>query len=244
MQRIAIRTVALFLFGCALTLSARSASASTLSRQLGQTLPELKFEGVTLNDAVDFLRDVSGANISVNWKALAAEGVTPDSALTLKLRNVSLRKGLDLILAEAGAGDKLGWTTDQNVIEISTRELIDSKMYTRVYPIEDLLLLVPDFVGPRISLTENGGTGSGNSGSGSGTTSSSSSESIVETPPPEEKPKSRTERADELISLIRDVVRPEIWVENGGTAAIKYWNGNLIVTAPRSVLEAIGGSFE
>lgn len=242
MQRIAIRIVALILFGCALTVPAPSASASTLSRQLGKTLPELRFDGVALNDAIDFLRDVSGANITVNWKALSEQGVTPDAPLTLKLRNVSLRKGLDLVLSEAGAGDKLGWTTDQNVVEISTRELIDSKMYTRVYPIEDLLLLVPDFAGPRISLTENGGTGSGNSGSSSGT--SSSSENILETPPPEEKPKTRAERADELVSLIRDVIRPEIWVENGGTAAIRYWNGNLIVTAPRSVQEALGGSFE
>ncbi len=237
MRRIAIPLVVLILFGCALTVPA--ASASTLSRQLGKTLPELRFDGVALNDAIDFLRDVSGANITVNWKALSEQGVTPDSPLTLKLRNVSLRKGLDLILSEAGAGDKLGWTTDQNVVEISTRELIDSKMYTRVYPIEDLLLLVPDFAGPRISLTENG---SGNSGSSSGT--ASSSENILETPPPEEKPKTRAERADELVALIRDVVRPEIWVENGGTAAIRYWNGNLIVTAPRSVHEAIGGSFE
>lgn len=246
MQRIAIRIVALILFGCALTVPARSASASTLSRQLGQTLPELKFEGVTLNDAIDFLRDVSGANISVNWKALSGEGVTPESPLTLKLRNVSLRKGLDLILSEAGAGDKLGWTIDQNVVEISTRELIDSRMYTRVYPIQDLLLVIPDFIGGSLDLnskSSSGSNGNGN-GSGAGVGMSSGSEGPFMPAPAEEKPKSRAERADELIDLIRNVIRPEVWVENGGTAAIRYWNGNLIVTAPRSVLEAIGGSFD
>ena len=34
----------------------------------------------------------------------------------------------------------------------------------------------------------------------------------------------------------------EMWRDNGGTAAIRYFNGHLIVTAPRSIQEAIGGS--
>jgi hypothetical protein len=41
--------------------------------------------------------------------------------------------------------------------------------------------------------------------------------------------------------MIRETVRPEIWRENGGAASIRFYNGNLIVTAPRSVQEAIGG---
>jgi hypothetical protein len=36
------------------------------------------------------------------------------------------------------------------------------------------------------------------------------------------------------------VVRPEIWRENGGTASIQYILGELIITAPLSVQEAIG----
>jgi len=45
-----------------------------LRHQLNATLPEVKFDGVSLADAIDFLRDVSGANIIVNWKALEGEG--------------------------------------------------------------------------------------------------------------------------------------------------------------------------
>ena len=44
------------------------------SQQLSTRLPELNFQGVTLNDALDFMRDVSGANITVNWKALEGRG--------------------------------------------------------------------------------------------------------------------------------------------------------------------------
>ena len=49
------------------------------------------------------------------------------------------------------------------------------------------------------------------------------------------------ERGDDLVTLIREVVRPSIWRENGGTASIKFFSGKLIVTAPISVHEAIGG---
>ena len=36
-------------------------------------------------------------------------------------------------------------------------------------------------------------------------------------------------------------VYPDCWVQNGGKASIKFFSGNLIITASRSVHEAIGG---
>ena len=53
--------------------------------------------------------------------------------------------------------------------------------------------------------------------------------------------KTRDERGDELVTLITETVRPEIWAVNGGTATIRYFRGSLVVTAPRSVHEALGG---
>jgi hypothetical protein len=43
------------------------------------------------------------------------------------------------------------------------------------------------------------------------------------------------------VDLIVQTVYPNMWVQNGGKASIRFFNGNLIVTAPRSVHEAIGG---
>src|SRR5215210_8050321 len=40
------------------------------NRALSTILPEVKFQGSPLKDVFDFLRDVSGANIHVNWRAL------------------------------------------------------------------------------------------------------------------------------------------------------------------------------
>lgn len=253
MRRSATSALAILVFACVSLFNARLSPASVVQRQLNQTLPEVHFDGVAFNDAIDFLRDVSGANISVNWKALSETGVTPDATITLKLRQVSLRKALDLILSEAGGGDKLGFSVDEGVIEIATREIIDSRMYTRVYPIEDLIMIIPDFDdAPDFSLTSQtsgsqGGSGGGGAGGGGGGGGGGGAGGLFANGgqnTSKEVVKSKTERATDLMDLIRNIVQPDVWVENGGKAAIRYWNGNLIVTAPRSVQEAIGGAFD
>src|SRR6202011_5337523 len=114
------------------------------------------------------------ANISVNWKALEASGVTRDTPVNLHLRSITLRKALSLLLSEAGGGDGLSFDVDQGVIEITTRELADQKMVTRVYPVEDLIMIIPDFTdAPQFSLDASqnqsgGGGGGGGGGAGGG----------------------------------------------------------------------------
>jgi hypothetical protein len=249
-MRLLLGSVAVALFAAIFAMSPAPAVAGTTNRQLDATLPELRLDGVALSDAIDFLRDVSDANIVVNWKALEEAGVSRDVPVTLHLRNISLRRAMQLVLSEASGGDKLAFTLDQGVVEITTRELADQKMFTCIYPVDDLIMDIPDFTdAPDFSLNStsnntnqnpSGGSGgapqaggvnnqlfSGNGGGGGNNT---------------DQGKTKTERADDLVKLIETTVQPEIWKDNGGTASITYFNGNLIVTAPRSAQEAIGGS--
>ena len=39
----------------------------------------MNFSGVAFADVIDFLRDVSGANIHVDWKILEAAGIGKDA---------------------------------------------------------------------------------------------------------------------------------------------------------------------
>ena len=235
---------------------AASANAAA-RRQMNMVLPEVKLSGVALADALEFLRDVSGMNLNVNWKALEQAGVTREVPVNVRLRSVSLRKALTMVLAEAGGGDVLTFDIDGGVVEVTTRELADARMITKVYPIEDLLMVIPDFNdAPSFDLTslsnqsqnQSGGVGGGAGGVGGATSGSGSSQGLFggsgssqtnnrnsNTGP------TKTERAQEIIDLIRAVIQPEVWQENGGKAAIRYWSGNLIITAPRNVHEAIGG---
>jgi hypothetical protein len=240
MPRLAL--IASFLGLC--VVAAAPSVAAPRDRVLSRTLPEMKFTGVTFGDAIDFIRDASGANIHVNWKALEAQNVTPDTTVNLRLRAVTLRKVLNLLLSEVSGSDTLTYFVDEGVVEITTREMADKKVYTRVYPVEDLVMDIPEFTeAPTFDLSQVGqqnGSGGGGGGGGGG----GSGQSIfgnTNTQQQRDVGKTRDERGEELVTLITETVRPEIWAINGGTATIRYFRGSLVVTAPRSVHEALGG---
>jgi hypothetical protein len=48
--------------------------------------------------------------------------------------------------------------------------------------------------------------------------------------------KRNTNNSQEIINLIENFVEPEIW---GDTATIRYWNGNLIIKAPKRIHDQI-----
>ena len=169
MRRIALALLVLIVSVSIWSPTARGDRA--INQALSSRLPELKFQGVTFGDALDFLRDVSGANITVNWKALEAAGITKDNPINLHLTGIGLRKALDMVLTEASGGDTITYTVDQGVIEITSRELADHMMVTRVYPVDDLLMEIPDFNNaPSFDLqaTQNSGSSGSSGGSGQG----------------------------------------------------------------------------
>src|SRR3954470_3426777 len=151
--------------------SARSAANAQTRAQLDRVLPQINFTNVTLKDAIEFLRDVSGSNMHVNWKAIEAAGVTQDTQINIKLRQVTLRKVLGLLLTEASGGVGLTFYIDDGVIEITTTEIADNAMYTVVYPVQDLLVEPPPFIEPPqfdLSYAANRGGAGGGGGRGGG----------------------------------------------------------------------------
>jgi hypothetical protein len=208
----------------------RSTSARA---ELETRLPAAKLDNVSLGDALDFLRDIAGVNLTVDWKALQAANISKDTIINLNLHEVSAEKVLSLILAQAAPGDVLTWYIDQNVVEVTARLVADQKLITVVYYVEDLLqpndvfdYTIQNITGGSAQVTGSGGGSGGGQSLSQGQTTQN---------------KTMADKADGLIKLIETVVRPEIWRDNGGTASMAYLNGNLIVTAPRSVQEAIGG---
>lgn len=219
------------------TVPASAAPRSSLDR----VLPEMKFTGVTFGDAVDFVRDVAGVNIHVNWKALEAENVTVDTPVNIRLRSVTLRKVLNVLLSEASGGESLTYFVDQGVLEITTRELADKKVYTKIYPVEDLVTDIPEFTDPPSFNLQSTTDQARNRGGGGGQGGIFGQSQQRQPGQLERGTRTRDERGEELVQLITETVRPEIWSVNGGTASIRYFRGNLIVTAPRSVHDALGG---
>jgi hypothetical protein len=207
---------------------------------LTHRIPDVKITGVPLEQAIDFLRDVSGLNINVNWKALELLNVTKQTLVSVKLSDVPLRRVIKAVLDETGAGQALTYYVEDGIVEITTRELADAEMITRVYPVDDLVMIIPDFAGPSFNLQSQGNQTSGKGGGGSGGGQSLFGGGNGANASQQDTPASKQQRADGLVKMIRDTVKPEIWRENGGPASIRYFNGHLIVTAPRSVHEALG----
>src|SRR6266850_210709 len=240
--------VVLLMMLCGDAFGAKSAANAQTRAQLDRVLPAVNFANVTLKDAIDFLRDVSGSNIHVNWKAIEAAGITPDTAINIKLRQVLLQKVLGLLLSEASGGAGLTFYIDDGVIEITTREIADNTMYTVVYPVQDLLVEPPPFVEPpQFDLSyasSRGGAGGGSGGRGSGGGQTLFGQNGQNWNQQNNQPRDKDAKAKELVELIVDAVSPSIWVRNGGKATIRVFDGNLVVTAPRSVHEEIGGPLD
>ena len=111
-------------------------------KQLARELPGVRFDNVSLGDAIDFLRDVSGANIFVNWRALEAAGIERNAPVTTRLKNVKLSRAIEHILQNVGGGRiELGFVVKEGVVTISTTEDLDRDTEVRVYDVRDLIVV-------------------------------------------------------------------------------------------------------
>src|SRR4051812_40262593 len=84
---------------------------------LAKPMPEVNFNATPLGNVIDFLRDVTGANIAVEWKVLEKAGVKKATPVTVRVKDVTVAKALELVLSEAGGGTvKLRYKVDRDVI--------------------------------------------------------------------------------------------------------------------------------
>lgn len=149
---------------------------------LNARLGQIDFQQVPLDDALNYLRDTSGLNLYINWAALELAGVDRNTPVTLRLRGITARQLLDLLLRSAAPG-QLSWYVDENVVHVTTRDVADAVMITRVYPVMDLLTEVRDFPAPDVTL-ESGGEGGDGLFSGNGGDSADDASTLDNEPTP------------------------------------------------------------
>ncbi len=257
LSRLMISRVTIFTLALvgAICLSSAPSNAQVrrgaISHLLDQVQPDLKLTDATLADALDYIRDTSGLNVVVDWKSLEAVNIDRNTLINLHLHSVTLRKALTMMLNEAGAGSLLTFYVQDNVLQITTGAKADTVLYTLVYPVGDLLITIPNYSiqdisgianqsssggGVTIGGTSTGGGGIGNSlaqSGGGGSSMSSGANQSTQT---------IEQQGAALVSLIKSTIRPEVWKDNGGNSSIQFFRNSLIVTAPISVQEAIGGA--
>ena len=85
---------------------------------LAHRISQLRFDHISLTDALEFLRDVTGLSIRMDREALDAAGVEGTTPVSLDLKNTRVGEGLAQILS---AGNGLEFVADGTVILISSK---------------------------------------------------------------------------------------------------------------------------
>ncbi len=122
--------------------------------RLKETIREVDFDDIELEDVIQFLRDISGVSIHMKYSALNAAGITKATTVNVHLQEVTLEKVLRVVLEDVGAAAPLGYVVDGGVISIATDDDLATKTIVRVYDVRDLILTKSRSVG-RQALVDN-----------------------------------------------------------------------------------------
>jgi hypothetical protein len=113
-----------------------------LRRALAGATVTLQADALGLEKCLKVLGEQAHVNMFVNWQALATVNVERNTPVTLNVVEVNAEKALKVILAQAGgANATLGYTADEGVLTVSTKEDLSSAKYqvVKVFDVRDLL---------------------------------------------------------------------------------------------------------
>lgn len=98
--------------------------AQHLELALDSPLPEIRLDNAAFDTVITKLSDVTGTNIFVDWRALAAASIDRNAPVTIHLRNVKFSKVLQTVLDSVGSDptNRLIYRTDEGVITITTTD--------------------------------------------------------------------------------------------------------------------------
>ncbi len=96
----------------------------------------LEFPGNSLRDVIEYLSHAHEMPIILDETALSDQGISSDEEMSFVLSGVTLQNALELIL-ENVAGVPLDYVVQNQVLKITTREVADQMLETRVYNVRD-----------------------------------------------------------------------------------------------------------
>jgi hypothetical protein len=183
---------------------------------LRQVLPLVHLDPMPFGEAVEFLRELSGQNIFVNWAKLSdlSPPVEPTTLVNVEMRlkdatlGQVIAKLLEALPAAAAGGygpvgmAPPGFGVRDGIITISTDFDRKADVVGRWYYVDDLL---DEPLHTGLPLTPG-------------------------TEPADAAGLTRLERLDELVRLVTETVDPDSWIDAGGSVgSIRTFGGRLIV---------------
>jgi len=209
------------------------AAGKSRARQRARALAGLAFDRTPLEDVIAYFRRIGRLNLHVNWRSLELIGVTRQTPVTLRVSNVTLGRALTLVTDQLSASrsklDRVYWVVDEGVVTIASGSSLNTKLRTRVYDVGDLLLVVPNFRGPRMALEDTDRT---DSGSGSNTRLNRSlfdDEDQDDENDEDNIAEQRRKVRQELVAIIKDAIGEEMW-QPIGKGSIRLFGKRLIIS--------------
>lgn len=124
---------------------------------------EFDFTDSPLQDVKEYIRDKHGIDVIFDNDAMDAEGVTPDSTVTVQLSGISLRSAFRIMLKQL----RLTYVIENEVLYITSESEAETSLINKVYPVADLVIPIENGGGTGLGLPGALG-GGGNSGFGGG----------------------------------------------------------------------------
>lgn len=197
----------------------------------------INFQEQRLEDIVQFITELSGAQIEPMWiDDRNTEGLDKEQLITLQVDNVTLLTLLERVLemAQSDFSDNTWQMAKTGEMQIGPKERLNKYKRVEIYDINDLLLVLPSYdevpdLDLQSVLQSSQGGGGGRS-------------PFRDDQQDDQKIVPKDVRADEVQDLITGLVENEQWLDNGGNGGtIRYWQGTLIVNAPDYMHRGING---
>jgi type II secretory pathway component GspD/PulD (secretin) len=180
-----------------------------ITRRLESQQITLNFDQTPFDEAINFLRDITGLNYVLTGDAqdlVENESVT----VSLRLRNITLKNALSLILA---SNETLTYRIENGVIKIGTTTDQEEELLLEFYDVTEIVNTPPDFPAPDLGLSLASGGGGGGGGAGGGVLSFDE----------EEEDTGANLDSDKLVEIIES----QLGEDEGGS--VEYSAGILIV---------------
>jgi len=186
---------------------------------------EINLEDVALSDVITYVKSLTKLNIHVQWKALAIANIDRDTLITLKVKNITVSRLLDLLCNQISDNKSydttIYWTLDKNIITITTGSALNTHLKIRVIDVGIIVSIVPNFKGPRIKLNINNDEEENREFFDDKDSEKDTEEDIVDM---------RKKIKSTLKNIVMESIGSEMWRENGGKGSVKFLGDKMIIS--------------
>lgn len=205
------------------TTSQVNDNSARLNRRITVTLQQKRLE-----DVFAFVKTATGAKLDPLWTTdRETDGLDRDAIISLEAENLTALELIEQVLEQLPHnGSAPTWQPGKSdTLQIGPRSRLNKFKRLHIYDVKDILKEAPDHTRvPTIDLQQALQPGGGSPFLGV---------DIDDGTDPAEKKYEKARSVEELAALIRDIVEPDQWIDNGGEgASIKVFQGSLIITAP------------